>query len=174
MKKIIILGSSRRNGETKKAVDKLKLLSDFDVMDLNDYSISYYDYGHKNEKDDYLNLIQNIISTYDILILATPVYWYSMSGIMKVFFDRITDLLDNEKELGRKLRNKSLAVLSSSIGDHLGDAFWLPFIETAKYLGMNYIGNIHTIENRVETEELKKFVDLINKKSTNKNNEPLT
>ncbi len=30
---------------------------------------------------------------------------------------------------------------------------------------MNYIGNIHTIENRVETEELKKFVDLINKKS---------
>lgn len=174
MKKIIILGSSRRNGQTKKAVDKLKLLSDFDVMDLNDYSISYYDYGHKNEKDDYLNLIQNIISTYDILILATPVYWYSMSGIMKVFFDRITDLLDNEKELGRKLRNKSLAVLSSSIGDHLGDAFWLPFIETAKYLGMNYIGNIHTIENRVETEELKKFVDLINKKSTNKNNEPLT
>ena len=166
MRKIIILGSSRRYGQTKKAVEKLKSLSDFDVLDLNDYNISYYDYEHKNENDDYLNLIQNIISNYDILIFATPVYWYSMSGIMKVFFDWTTDLLDNEKELGRKLRNKSIAVLSSSIGDHLGDAFWLPFIETAKYLGMNYIGNIHTIENKVETDELKKFVDSINKKST--------
>lgn len=164
MRKIIILGSSRKDGQTKKAVDKLKSLSDFDVLDLNDYKISHYDYEHRNKNDDYLNLIQNIIINYDILIFATPVYWYSMSGIMKVFFDRITDLLDNEKELGRKLRNKSIAVLSSSIGDHLGDTFWLPFIETAKYLGMNYIGNIHTIENRVETDELKKFVDLINKK----------
>jgi multimeric flavodoxin WrbA len=165
MRKIIILGSSRRYGQTKKAVDKLRSLSDFDVLDLNDYNISYYDYEHKNENDDYLNVIQNIISNYDILIFATPVYWYSMSGIMKVFFDRVTDLLDKEKELGRKLRNKSMAVLSSSIGDHLGDSFWLPFIETAKYLGMNYIGNIHTIENREETDELEKFVDLINKKS---------
>lgn len=166
MRKIIILGSSRRDGQTKKAADKLRSLSDFDVLDLNEYNICYYDYEHKNAKDDYLNLIQNIISNYDILVFATPVYWYSMSGIMKVFFDRITDLLDNEKELGRKLRSKSMAVLSSSIGDHLGDIFWLPFIETAKYLGMNNIGHIHTIENRVETDELKKFVDLINKKST--------
>ncbi len=164
--KIIILGSSRKNGQTRKAVDKLKSLSDFDVLDLNDYNISYYDYEHKNENDDYLNLIRNIISNYDILIFATPVYWYSMSGIMKVFFDRITDLLDNEKESGRKLRNKSMAVLSSSIGDHLGDNFWIPFIETAKYLGMNYIGNIHTIENKLDTDELKKFVDLIDKEIT--------
>lgn len=163
MRKIIILGSSRRYGHTKKAVDKLRLLAHWDVLDLNDYNISYYDYEHKNRNDDYLNLIQNIITNYDILIFATPVYWYSMSGIMKVFFDRITDLLDNEKEIGRKLRTKSMAVLSSSIGDHLGDAFWLPFIETAKYLGMNYLGNIHTIENKVETDELKEFVDLINK-----------
>ena len=166
MKKIIILGSSGKDGHTKKAVDKLKLLSDFDVIDLNDYNISYYDYTHKNKNDDFLDLIKNIITHYDILVFATPVYWYSMSGIMKVFFDRITDLLDYEKELGRKLRNKSMAVLSSSIGDHLGDAFWLPFIETAKYLGMHYIGNIHTIENRVKTDELKKFVDLINKERT--------
>lgn len=164
MKKLIILGSSNKNGHTKKVVDTLKSLSDFDILDLNDYNISYYDYQHKNEKDDYLSLMQNIINNYDILIFATPVYWYSMSGIMKVFFDRFTDLLDNEKELGRKLRSKSMAVLTSSVGDHLGDNFWFPFKETAKYLGMKYIGNMHTVENRNETEELKKFVELINAK----------
>jgi len=96
-----------------------------------------------------------------------------MSGILKVFFDRISDLLDTEKELGRKLRTKSIAVLSSSICDHRGDTFGVPFIETATYLGMNYIGNIHAIENKPETDELKELADLINKKVQNKNNEPL-
>lgn len=163
MKKIIILGSSRKDGHTKKAVDKLRSLSDFDVIDLNDYHISYYDYGHKNEHDDYIELMRMIINNYDILIFATPVYWYSMSGIMKVFFDRITDLLDNEKELGRKLRTKNMAVLSSSIGDHLGDNFWHPFIETAKYLGMNYMGSVHTIEHEDPTDALTDFAELLNK-----------
>lgn len=163
VRKLIIIGSSRKNGNTKKAIDNLSLLSDFEVLYLNDYNISYYDYNHNNETDDFIELIRKILNNYDTLIFATPVYWYSMSGIMKVFFDRITDLLDNQKELGRKLRNKNMAVLTSSIGDHLGENFWFPFIETAKYLGMNYIGNIHTIENEDATEDLIKFVEILNK-----------
>jgi multimeric flavodoxin WrbA len=168
VKKLVILGSSRKDGNTKKAIDKLKYLSDFDIVDLNDFNINHYDYGHKNKNDDYLDLIRNSINNYDIFIFATPVYWYSMSGIMKVFFDRITDLLDNEKELGRKLRNKNMAVLSSSIGDHLGESFWLPFSETAKYLGMNYLGNIHTIVNSDQTD-LSEFAELINGNSKTTN-----
>ncbi len=169
MKKIVILGSSRKDGNTKQAIDKLNLLSDFDIVDLNEFDINYYDYEHKNNSDDYLNIIRNIITNYDLLIFATPVYWYSMSGIMKVFFDRITDLLDNEKELGRNLRNKNMAVLSSSLGDHLGEKFWLPFIETAKYLGMNYLGNVHTIVNSDQADDLTEFAKLINERSTTTN-----
>jgi len=169
LKKIVILGSSRKDGNTKQAIDKLNLLSDFDIVDLNEFDINYYDYEHKNKSDDYLNIIRNIITNYDLLIFATPVYWYSMSGIMKVFFDRITDLLDNEKELGRKLRNKNMAVLSSSIGDHLGEKFWLPFIEIAKYLGMNYLGNVHTIVNSDQANDLTEFAKLINERSTTTN-----
>ncbi|MEJ7822325.1 MAG: NAD(P)H-dependent oxidoreductase, partial [Chitinophagaceae bacterium] len=138
-------------------------------IDLNDFDINYYVYEDRNKKDDYLDLMRNIIDNYDILIFATPVYWYSMSGIMKVFFDRITDLLDAEKELGRKLRNKNMAVLSSSLGDHLGEKFWLPFIETAKYLGMNYLGNVHTIVNSDQAGDLTEFAKLINERSTTTN-----
>ena len=164
MKNIVILGSSRIDGNTRNVVDKLKNHLDFDLIDLNNYNISYYDYEHKNQNDDFLMLVRNIINNYDTFIFATPVYWYSMSGIMKVFFDRITDLLDNEKDLGRKLRTKNMAALSSSIGDNLGENFWLPFIETAKYLGINYIGHIHTIENKNSTDLLKQFTLLINEK----------
>jgi multimeric flavodoxin WrbA len=165
VRKLIILGSSRKDGNTKKVVDKLKSLSDFEILCLNDYKIGYYDYNHKNRDDDFVKLIRRILDQYDTFIFATPVYWYSMSGIMKVFFDRITDLLDCEKELGRKLRNKNMAVLTSSIGDNLGEHFWIPFTKTAEYLGMNYIGNIHTIENKEETDKLLKFVEMLNRKS---------
>lgn len=166
MNKLVILGSSRKDGDTKKVVDELIGFSKWDLIDLNDYNISYYDYEHKNLDDDYLGLMQRIINDYDVLIFATPVYWYSMSGIMKVFFDRITDLLDTEKDLGRKLRSKSMAALSCSIGDNLGEHFWLPFTETAKYLGMNYLGSLHTLAGKFESEELKNFIELINERSS--------
>ncbi|WP_245569895.1 flavodoxin family protein [Flavobacterium soli] len=164
-KVIIILGSSRSDGETKKLTDTILGISDFDKIDLNDYSISYYDYEYKNANDDYLNLMQTLINKYDTFVFATPVYWYSMSGIMKVFLDRFTDLLDNQKELGRQLRNKKMTVITSSNGGNLGEEFWFPFKETAKYLGMEYIGNLHTISNSLNLEQIEDFVYKI--KTTN-------
>lgn len=163
MRKVIIFGSSRSDGETRKVVDELIKISGWEMIDLNDYRISYYDYEHKNLDDDYLPLMRKIIVNYDVLIFATPVYWYSMSGIMKVFFDRITDLLDEEKDLGRKLRGKSMAAISCSVGDNLSENFWIPFRETARYLGMNYLGDIHTIESKDESENLNNFVKMINR-----------
>lgn len=156
-RKVVIIGSSRKQGQTRAVVDTLQSLTSVDIIDLNDYNIGYYDYQHRS-KDDFLSLAKRIISDYDVYIFATPVYWYTMSGIMKVFFDRITDLLDNQKEWGRKLRTKNMAVLSSSVGDNLGDKFWLPFTATARYLGMHYLGDIHTIESEDYLEDLERFV----------------
>ena len=119
MKTITILGSSRKDGETYKVIYETVENSDWDIIDLSDYTFSYYDYEHNNRNDDFLPLMKKIVENYDTLIFATPVYWYSMSGIMKVFFDRLTDLLEIDKELGRKLDGKRMGVISSSIGNHL-------------------------------------------------------
>jgi len=164
MKTVIIIGSSRKKGDTAKVIDVLIDKSNWDLIDLNNYDMGYYDYEHKNKNDDYLSLMKHLIDKYDTFVYATPIYWYSMSGIMKVFFDRITDLLDIEKDLGRKLRGKNMAAISCSTGDNLGDAFWLPFSKTANYLGMKYIGNIHTITGKTNELELEKFVNLIENK----------
>jgi len=158
MKPIIIAGSSRRDGNTQALVYSLVEKSGWDSIDLNDYRISYYDYEHHNREDDYIELMRRIVEGYDTMLLVTPVYWYSMSGIMKVFFDRITDLLTIEKELGRKLRSMSMAVATCSHGSHLGDSFWLPFSESAEYLGMNYLGNVHTISSEDSNESLAAFI----------------
>jgi len=161
MRIVIILGSSRKGGETKKVVEELIRISGWDLIDLADYNILHFDYEYKNRNDDYIDLIKKIVDDYDILIFATPVYWYSMSGIMKVFFDRFTDLLTIEKELGRKLRRKKMGVISSSNGDNLGEYFWLPFSKTANYLGMKYLGNVHTITDQDNELKLSEFVKLI-------------
>ena len=165
MNKIVaIIGSSRNDGDTKRLVDELHTYLDFDSIDLNDHEFSYYDYAHNNVHDGYIPLMRKLITNYDTFLFATPVYWYAMSGIMKVFFDRFTDLLDNEKDLGRQLRNKKMAAITCSIGDNLGDMFWLPFIETANYLGMKYIGSLHTIADRIDKKELIEFADSIKEK----------
>ena len=152
-KKLIIVGSSRSNGNTFKIASKISNQINADIIDLRYYSISYYDYESKNTQDDFLPLIKSMIEKYDTLIFATPVYWYSMSGIMKVFFDRFSDLIRIEKELGRKLRGKNMFVISNSDDDKLDYDFYLPFRLSANYLGMTYLGEKHLCYNTIKDQE---------------------
>jgi multimeric flavodoxin WrbA len=142
-KKVIILGSSRKNGNTTKIVDEISKEHGIEVINLSDFNISYYDYESKNREDDFFPLIKGIIENYDTLIFATPIYWYNMSGIMKVFFDRFSDLIRIEKETGRKLRGKKIGVISNSHDDEIEESFYIPFKKTADYLGMEYLGHAH-------------------------------
>ena len=112
MNGIIIIGSSRSDGNTRKIVDQMAHFNNsLDIVDLNDKNIGYYDYSHANEEDDYIPLVERVLN-YDLIFFVTPVYWYSMSAIMKTFFDRITDLLTIRKDLGRKLRGKMMGSIS--------------------------------------------------------------
>ena len=131
-----------------------------DIIDLYTKNIGHYDYEYKNKDDDFIELITNIIKTYDTIIFATPVYWYSMSGVLKVFFDRISDILRIYKDTGRQLRGKNMAMISTSNHDDLIDGFNMPFVESAKYLGMNYLGDIHTyVQNDTLNEKTKLRID---------------
>ena len=163
MKKVIIAGSSRNDGNTLNLANQIIQKSNWDLINLNDYKFSYYDYEHKNRNDDYIALMKKIIEKYDTFIFVTPVYWYAMSGILKVFFDRFTDLLTIEKELGRKLRGKKMAAISSSTGENLGEHFWIPFSEIARYLGMQYLGNMHTVPEDNNELKLLEFIKRIGK-----------
>ncbi|OEK05563.1 flavodoxin family protein [Roseivirga misakiensis] len=161
MKKVIISGSSRNDGDTSALVKMLVKHSNWDVINLMDYKIDHYDYKHENQQDDFLPLIKGLIDQYDTFIFATPVYWYAMSGVMKVFFDRISDLLTIEKPLGRRLRGKQMAVISTSNGNNLGKSFWLPFQASSEYLGMTYLKDLHTISGELNEEELIQFIQQV-------------
>jgi multimeric flavodoxin WrbA len=133
----IILGSSRNDGNTHKLVKLFMQHRSADLFNLCDYSISGFDYEHKNKKDDFLGIVKKL-SQYDHLIFASPVYWYSMSAPMKTFFDRLSDLLTIEKNLGRALKGKSCSILCTGSGTELPNSFVTPFELTANYLGMTF------------------------------------
>lgn len=162
MKTVIIVASARKNGNTHKVVSELSKISGWDVIDLLDYNISHFDYSHANQEDDFIDLMKDIVNQYDVFIFATPVYWYSMSGILKVFFDRLTDFLTLDKITGRKLRGKSMGVISCSNGNNLGSLFWEPFKKSAEYLGMHYLADLHTYQGELDIKQIATFKNLIN------------
>ncbi len=158
MKTLIIQGSSRSTGNTSKIIDLLRSQLPADVLDLRIKNISAYDYNHLNQNDEFLSLMREVVK-YDLLILVTPVYWYSMSGLMKNFLDRITDCLKIEKETGRKLRGKSLAAIACGSEETVTPGFFEPFRLSSAYLGMQYLGELHTwIENNEPNVKVKELV----------------
>lgn len=161
MKKgIILLGSSNSNGETAQIAHYIQAKTNFKLVDLKTKNIGHFDYEFGNQQDDFLPLMRHIVDHYELIIFATPVYWYTMSGITKVLLDRFSDLLKLEKDTGRKLRGMQMAVVSCGYDKELKEGFQMPFIESAKYLGMEYIGDVHTyLREAPLSEEMKKRVD---------------
>ncbi|EHZ2647694.1 flavodoxin family protein [Vibrio parahaemolyticus] len=135
----VILGTSKSDGNTRKLADSFVEQSGAKLFDLSNFNVSFYDYSHENKNDDFLPIIHELLS-FDHLVFASPVYWYSMSAQLKVFFDRLSDLLTIEKELGRRLKGKSISVLSTGYNLELPDCFVQPFELTAKYMQLEFKG----------------------------------
>lgn len=140
---VIIQGSSRSKGDTYAYIKELNPSNNATHLDLKNYNIGHFDYEAAYDGDDFLGLIEELITQHEVFIFATPVYWYSMSGIMKVFLDRFSDLLMINKPLGRQLRGKNLSVMSISNSDDVEASFYRPFELSAEYLGMTYLGHMH-------------------------------
>ncbi|MGD1848180.1 MAG: flavodoxin family protein [Salibacteraceae bacterium] len=153
---LILNGSARHDGNMSKVTRQLMAHSGGEEVVLLDLQLEHYTYG-TSPSDDFLPLIQRFLQHHDTLVLATPVYWYAMSGRMKVFFDRLTDLLTAEKTIGRQLRGKNMAVVTTSAGGNLGDDFWIPFQASADYLGMHYLGGWHTTDDSSMAETVERM-----------------
>lgn len=136
---LILIGSARRDGNTARVANHLAEDLTADTVNLLDLRIGPFRYDQQYPaEDDFLTFVEARLLHYDTLVFASPVYWYSMSGGMKIFFDRISDLLKSRKDLGRRLRGKTLAVLSCANDAEINPGFYEPFRLSAAYLGMHY------------------------------------
>ncbi|TKB44887.1 flavodoxin family protein [Thalassotalea mangrovi] len=138
MKTAIILGSSRSHGNTSQLAHYAKQVINADYFDLRNYEISPFDYNNQYQ-DDFNQLISTLLQ-YEQLIFATPMYWYSASAQMKLFLDRLSDLLSFDKDKGRLLRGKQAALLATGSDIKPPECFEQVFKLSFNYLGINYKG----------------------------------
>lgn len=136
---VVILGTSRSDGNTRLVVEKLISGKPVRIVDLSPLRISPFDYAHRNAGDDFIPLVESHASK-SLWILATPIYWHAMSAQLKVFIDRLGDLFTIRKDLGRRLQGKSLAIVASGTNPELPPGFESLFRHTSEYLGMRYAG----------------------------------
>lgn len=136
---VVLLGTSRRDGNTLVAVKRAVAGKSVEIVELSQLDFSAYDYEHRNAGDEFIPLIESIAAK-PLWILATPVYWYTMSAQLKIFVDRLSDLVTIRKDLGRRLRGISVGVIASGIDPQLPAGFESPFRLSCDYLGMNYLG----------------------------------
>ncbi len=91
-----------------------------------------------------------------------------MSGLMKTFFHRFTDLVTTKKHLGRRLKGKSTLLLAVGADQELPNGFEIPFKLTSDYLNMSYQGCIYYSTKCQKAEEklqeaIKLFTDKLEK-----------
>ncbi len=135
---LIILASARKNCETSDFINKIFVSVDHNIIDLLDFHIAPYNYSNNySEQDDFLKIVDEMIC-HKVIVFATPVYWYAMSGLMKTFFDRFTDIVTIKKHLGRKLEKKAVFLIASGADEELPNGFETPFKSTSGYLNMTY------------------------------------
>lgn len=167
MKTVIIQGSARSQGNTSRIVEYVKSLSDADVIDLLDVPLEDYTYDG-TYKDHGTALYEGLLD-YDCILLATPVYWYSMSTELKRFLDRMTVCISTRKDIGRAMKGKKIGAICCSSTAEEYPHFFEPFRLTAQYMEMEYLGHVHTY---IEDDEIPILVQQKLKEYTSKISKP--
>jgi multimeric flavodoxin WrbA len=139
---LVVLGSARAEGETRRAVDLAFPQGTARLMTLPDFVIGGYSYDHLNADDAFGEIADAMVAS-EKIVFATPVYWYAMSAPMKIFFDRMSDLTENRKAQGKALAGKSAWMIATGTDLELPEGFEVPFARTATYLSMRYRGSAY-------------------------------
>ncbi|RME99835.1 MAG: FMN reductase [Bacteroidetes bacterium] len=148
-KTAVIFGSSRSEGNTASLAHYIGQQLIAPVFAVGEVSIAPYHYEHIYPAEDgYYALMEQLVK-YDRWIMLTPVYWYTMSAQLKLFWDRKSDLLRVRKDLGGKLSGTKLWVICCSSDASEYDHFFTPFRLSAAYLNMDYQNDLHLWGGRV-------------------------
>lgn len=97
---VFVNASPNYDGCTYQIGERLLKGIQHDVLQMSDYKISQY--GKVYEDDQMVDLLKQL-KEYDTLVIGSPVYWYTVSGILKTFIDRLYLLPEAEYLKGKKL-----------------------------------------------------------------------
>jgi putative NADPH-quinone reductase len=163
---LILLGSARSNGDTARAAEALAAQlgpEPATLLDLGARSILPFDYGNPAPADDF-GTVADLMLAHRAIVFATPVYWYAMSGVIKTFFDRFSDLLSGRdpERRGRGLAGREVWLLVVGTDPALPAGFELPFARTAEYLAMDWSGAFYVRSGKAtETNQIARLAEAL-------------
>ena len=154
---VVIDGGSRPDGNTIILTNHVTEGLTVTTIPLRDYIVypiidmRHTIEGFQKQEDDY-NAIINQILVADILLFSTPIYWYSMSGLMKNFVDRWSQSLRDADypEFKSKMARKRAYVLAVGGDDpHVkGLAMIQQFQHIFDFMGITFGGYILGVGNK--------------------------
>ena len=146
---VVVNGSLRVKGNTDTLLEKLSEgtketdinLKQFVLRDIiiEDCKGCYYCYKHSNcSLEDDMQKIHPELQNTDLLIFASPMYWWGVTGLMKTFIDRL--YLYYPKRNAELIAGKKLIFLtpmkvnSVEHGEKVFESEIEPLIITSKYI----------------------------------------
>jgi multimeric flavodoxin WrbA len=93
----------------------------------------------------------------DVIVMATPLYFFAASAQLKIIIDRMFSLYKWDNVAGTMktmLQGKTLVLLASAYEDVGLDALEKPFILTADYTGMKFESLL--VPNAGESGDIRK------------------
>ncbi|UOG73622.1 NAD(P)H-dependent oxidoreductase [Hymenobacter tibetensis] len=155
---LVFLGSARQAGDTHRLVARVLADIPHTLVELLDWPVVPYNYQNDYPAADAFQQVAEFMLGHQVIVFATPVYWYSMSGVMKQFFDRFTNLTDMQKQLGRQLAGKHAFLLAVGSDRELPEGFEVPFRRTAEYFKMTFEGSLYqSLKQPFPEEEARQF-----------------
>lgn len=148
MKIMVLYGSSREDGNTELLTEKALEGLECTRIHLRLQRVeAIVDKRHAPEGfspvDDDHDQIIRLLLEHDLVIFATPLYWYGMSGPMKDFVDRWSQSL-RDPRLGfrEKIRSKQgyLIMTGGSDARLKGLPLVLQFAHIFEFVGMEFLG----------------------------------
>jgi multimeric flavodoxin WrbA len=153
---LALYGSSRRHGNSELLAEQVLQGLDATRIYLSEHAIRpivdgrHDPAGFAPVTDDYGPIV-DVVMAHDTLLFATPIYWYGMSGQMKLFVDRWSQSL-REKRFdfkGELAKKRAFVVLAGSDEPRTKG---LPLIQQFQYIfgfmGMAFGGYVIGEGNR--------------------------
>lgn len=167
MKNILILnGATRINGNTAKllnafidgAESKGHHIDKFDLQTMNIHDCigcsgcKKPQEGRDNPciQNDDMKKIYSVFAKSDVIVLASPVYFFSITGILKTAVDRLYAVCNNLSPEDSK--KESILLMTAGAPEYSQPKRWYSYFE--KYLGWKNIGEVLGAEKTQEAREL--------------------
>jgi multimeric flavodoxin WrbA len=128
-------------------------LADTVTAPLRDCRICRRENGACSIQDDYEHLILKKVLPADAIVYATPLYWYGISGQLKIFIDRLFCYIKSDypdwQSVRDQLVGKRMVMAVSSEEAYPGGVGGITaqMQEFARYLHSDLVGIVHGIGN---------------------------